>query len=568
VSRPKQRAVPARAPSPHRKREHVASLALLAVLALTPLALLVLPASCGGGFSVAPLAADASPEEDAGDVLIIQGREPDADASSGKRRDAGPNTRPAPPDGDNDDGKADGGEMHDVSDAGEAGPACASGAAPADGGCIANTSGVFVSATGTNAPGFGTMKKPYASISYALANLDGANAVYVCGSGASYSDQITVTAPVSLYGGLTCTSLPWTYSRAAVPQVMGTSPSSTLEVADVVGAVDVEDMAFFAPDANPASPGESSIAVFVSESTGVTFKRVTMTSGAGSTGATGSAGSAWTAPQAPTGGSAVGATGGAPAVCPCGSTAGTGGTATPTGGSQGTSGGPLVAAGTGGDGQGGEFGTPLVAACNAGQPGATAPAESGGVGQDGGGVLSSVGWDGGTGAAGAPGSEGQGAGGGSGGLSVLTTAGGGSGGGCGGCGGGPGGGGGAGGSSFALASVASAVTLDACTLTGGKGGTGGTGGAGQAGQPGGLAGAASSPGCTGGAGGNGGQAGGGGGGGGGYSVAVAYTIAEPTLINGTTTTGGTAGSGGPAGTGGTPAATPGSPGVAMGILGL
>jgi hypothetical protein len=449
---------------------------------------------------------------------------------------------------------------------GETGPGCTSGA-PARNGCVSDSTGVFVSTTGTDMPGFGTMEQPFASVSYAVGNVGPSAVVYVCGSGGGYTDQIPVVAGVSIYGGMSCSVTPWVYSAAFVPVVTGTTAGFTLQINAGGAKVDVEDMSFVAPSG--AAAGESSIAVMVNASTNVEFHRVKITSGEGAAGAMGGPGNAWTDPSAPVGGSTTTAgAGGLITICPCGSLAGAGGNGTPTAGTNGADGGPAVTGGSLGDGLGGIYNALGCGHGGSGDNGASAPAQPGGLGEDAGGTLTALGWSGGTGATGTAGGVGQGGGGGSGGANGGVNVGGGAGGGCGGCGGGPGIGGGAGGSSFALASVGSTVTLDDCRVLAGNGGNGGQGGSGQAGQPGGFAGTESSPGCNGGTGGAGGQAGGGGGGAGGYSVAIAYTMTEPTVKGGTTAKPGTGGGAGPAGTGGSMVPGPGSMGIAMGTLGF
>jgi uncharacterized membrane protein YgcG len=316
---------------------------------------------------------------------------------------------------------------------------CIVGGAPSENGCIMDSSGVFVATAakgGNDTSGLGTMLSPYATVSHAIAESHGATAIYVCGG--SYVDQITVSGALNLYGGLTCAGHVWAYSgdAASVPVVTGSTPSFTLEVNALAAAVHVDDMAFRAPDANAADLGESSIAVWVNASTNVTFQRVTMTSGAGAMGATGSSGDDWADASAPMGANATGGTGGASVACPCGSSIGGGGNAGVSPGS-GTSGGPVVDGGTGGDGLGGVFGSVTIDTCSNGNTGATAPDEGGGSGEDAGGTLSTSGWDGGGGGVGTSGGVGQGGGGGSGGRAAAASGiGGGSAGGCGGCGGG------------------------------------------------------------------------------------------------------------------------------------
>src|SRR5580692_4835351 len=102
----------------------------------------------------------------------------------------------------------DSGTSDDAADADGATP-CTPGAPPADNGCIADASGVFVSTGGSDTTGTGTMTLPYATVSHALSKLGKATAIYVCGG--SYTDQITVSSAVTLYGGLTCVSDVWVY---------------------------------------------------------------------------------------------------------------------------------------------------------------------------------------------------------------------------------------------------------------------------------------------------------------------------------------------------------------------
>ena len=47
-----------------------------------------------------------------------------------------------------------------------------------------------------------------------------------------------MSAPVSIYGGLTCASGKWAYLARAVPVVTGTAPSFALQIAVSAGAVD------------------------------------------------------------------------------------------------------------------------------------------------------------------------------------------------------------------------------------------------------------------------------------------------------------------------------------------
>jgi hypothetical protein len=490
---------------------------------------------------------------------------------------------------------------------------------PKDQPCVLDDAyGVFVAspapveggdAGSASATADGSMSRPYATIGQALVNLGSKTRVYVCNG--LYGEQVTITAAVSLYGGLSCAVGPagrvWNYVGGSA-QV--TAPSSTYAIwvgavaarggdagpeggvdggqdageggGPSVGPVTIEDMAFATPSAT--SPGGSSIAVFALSSS-VRLLRVALTAGAGADGAAGADGIAnpnFTGP-APRGGGQVytvgsggtgltSVSGGQGAINAClqygVSAGGDGGLGCMSLGTAGTAS-PPPAMIPGRDGQ------PLGAALPNGATAVTNDPGADGIAGDGGtaapaqvyGELSQTGWwasPGGDGAAGNPGQGGAGA---TdplyGACSAPTTTLGGGGGGAGGCGGAGGKGGGGGGASIALASVASTVVLEQCSLTTGAGGTGGAGGAGQDGQAAGGGGdsppaAGSAATAAGAAGGNGAGGSGGAGGTGGISVGVlhrASTITSDAVTNqsvmlGPPGAGGAAGSAGKHPTGG------------------
>jgi hypothetical protein len=333
------------------------------------------------------------------------------------------------------------------------------------------------------------------------------------------------------------------------------APSTTgyaLEVRDVDGEVVVEDVEFEAGDGVDA--GESSIAAFVSGSSDVTLRRVTLTAGNGADGGDGVlvpfTEDDFPEPASLNGNPAVDTTGGAANSCTC-----PGGAA-----STGAKGGDGDPAEAGEDGlpnhgsTGGEGGTP--GSCvpdGGGRDGANAPAPAAVSGAQTLGTLTSLGWSPNDGNDGATGLPGQGGGGGAG-----SAAGGGGGGGCGGCGGAGGGGGKGGGASIALVVVDSVVIVEESVLVAGDAADGGDGAEGQAEQQDddlgmatrGLGGGTLAPGaCTGGAGGIGSAGGTGGGGGGGVSAGIVWTgVAEPITDVATTITIGDAGGGGEGGT--------------------
>jgi hypothetical protein len=423
----------------------------------------------------------------------------------------------------------------------ETGVNCTPGAPPAQNGCITDASGVFVATAaegGSDTAGTGSMAQPYASITRALANLGPSMAIYICGG--DYVDQVRISVPVSLYGGLACATGKWAYLASAVPVLTGSSASFALQIAVPTGAVDVEDMGF---DGATAGAGESSIALWVNASSNVALHRVKVLGGSGGAGANGGAPTPnYTGATAPAGAVpasviGVGSAGGA-IICADGVTMSAGGqgyTRTVAG----TNGVPSYATspfmpdppantgalsmrgatpGTpGSDGEGG--GRAGVAAATAGAWSSSMSAWIPPVAENG--------------AAGGPG---QGGGGGgfidiavlSDGGEVTCTGGGGGAGGCGGAGGIAGT---SGGGSFGLLSLDSTLTLDHCEIVGGTAGKGGDGGQGESGQGPGAGGTGASVGnpyCGGGAGGYGQGGGGGAGGAAGPSIALAYIGTLPT----------------------------------------
>jgi len=452
----------------------------------------------------------------------------------------------------------------------EASAKCVPGAPPANNGCITDTSGVFVATVakgGSDTAGTGSMTQPFATITRALANLGTSPAIYVCGGG--YVDQITVTVPVSIYGGLTCAGGKWAYLASAVALETGSLASFALQIAVTTGAVDLEDMEI---EGATAAAGESSIAAWVNASSNVSLHRVKVVGGIGGAGANaGGAAPNYTAATAPVGGAGTGdvalgtpilAAVGGVNTCVDGTTShggfGGGSSQSPYTGI-GTSGLPsygtlpfapdpatntgaaasspanLVCATTfpGSDGEGG------------GKAGATAVAP-------GGWLLSASTWVPSSSGKGANGGPGQGGGGGN--VNNGDSSGNGAGGGgAGGCGGAGGLAGTSGGASFALLSIDSTVTLDQCTITGGLAGNGGNGSEGQPGQGPGTGG----PGgefdttCFGARGGYGQGGGGGAGGSAGPSAALAYVGTKPVYGSDTTIaafdTAATPGTGGAAG---------------------
>ncbi len=517
--------------------------------------------------------------------------------------------------------------------------ACDSSAAPHDEPCVLNEAlGVFVAPPASVDAGLdasadaasfdaasedGSTQRPYRTIGQALSHMGGRTRIYVCNG--LYSEQVTITSPVAIYGGLSCSAvdggLSWSYVGGNAQVIALTSAHAlaitgvgSLQDAGVDGAageagigasVTIEDMAFASPSATTA--GSSSIAASITASS-VQLVRVTLTAGRGADGAPGADGT--TNPNfagaAPDGSpqsldsNGYGISGGAGGVNTClllgNSAGGDGGAGCSVDAGFGTPGtsnpiAPITMAGRDGLPRGTVLSDGGATAVD--DPGADGLPGDGGTGADGApgdagtatpgyGMLSSTRWIPSAGSDGALGNPGQGGAGGSDPLantncSTPVTSIGGGGGGAGGCGGAGGKGGLGGGASIALVSFASNVDLRLCVLSTGAGGTGGAGGSGQDGQSGGAGGDdgntsyVHAPGAPGG---NGAGGSGGFGGTGGISVGVLYegsvmTYDDATRLNITIGPPGAGGAAGPAGrhpTGGTLSTgsdgNPGNPGVA------
>lgn len=480
--------------------------------------------------------------------------------------------------------------------------------APREEPCVlADPYGVFVApaANGGDDTGDGSMAHPFATLAKALSTSK--SNVFVCNG--SYSENVTVTSAVRVYGGLSCPDDGgaglWTYTGGVATITAPSAVSPALSVTDAGDAgITIQDLTFSMPDQarqgwNPATgDGTSSIAAWIASST-VTLTRVTLVAGTGSDGAPGSDGvAASNYPLLADGGADPAPRGLVASDPPEGGAGGSGGWivcangASPTGGAGGAASTPplVVSSGFPGappssnstesmqNGAGGSLANPddpldVEGGCP-GNPGADgmpgAPAAAATVY----GSLSADGWTPSSGGNGTPGGPGQGGGGGSGaavefyGQPQPEP---GSGGAAGGCGGTGGGGGHGGGASIALLSVSSTIALSGCTLRVGKGGNGGPGGAGQSGQGGGE----SSGGvanvtepdlvpCAGGAGGAGAGGSGGAGGTAGVAAGIVFTGSAPTYDSKTVILPGLAGSPGQPGAGGPHGVNPSRLGLATG----
>jgi hypothetical protein len=432
---------------------------------------------------------------------------------------------------------------------------------------VAESCGVFVSSSlgaDDSEADRGTKDKPFKSITAAL-NKANVTRVYACAE--SFSEPVTISTAVELYGALDCKKS-WAYVGA-------TTKTSLKADADTVpltltGDATVEDFAITAVDA--ATDGASSIAV-IADQAKASFARCALVAGAGKVGL---AGTTPTDPVGPPDSSNVAIKGNDGTMACASMAVNVGGlpkendlcpsaTGGPVGGLGGSG---LVATGSNGDlqptasnqtalgGLGQPNADPLwscTAGSGLGSSGTNGAAGTSGDGATGASSLGALDMSGYTGAPGQSGSlapPGQGGGGGGGAKGKASCAGAsGGGGGAGGCGGKGGLGGKAGGASIALVSLGATLLFEKVTIKAGVGGDGGNGGDGQIGGSGGKGGTGGTGSgtlnaCDGGNGGQGGQGGKGGGGRGGHAIGIAYTGAVMPSTKGAAFTKGTPGKGG------------------------
>jgi hypothetical protein len=422
--------------------------------------------------------------------------------------------------------------------------------------CVVDALGVFVDPTNGSDTNSGTKSGPFKTIATALSRRAGKPRLYLCEG--TYTERVTLSDAVSIFGGFACGS--WNFSggkAALVPNEEGI----VLTFKDVAAPMLVSDVRAVAKSATAA--GDSSIAAFVANSASVAFNRVELIAGEGRVGLTGAPGVPGTVVKTSVGDATLngnpatsGTTPGEAKECTCS----TGGVS--TGGAGGTGGGKDGSPNLGGlapiDGAGGSTNT----ACPAGgfgHSGADAANAPGAPRITRLGTLDASGWKPEKGAAGPNGTPGQGGGGGGGGKDAASAGGGG---GCGGCGASGGTGGSGGGASVALLMLQSRASIAASALIATNAGNAGAGAAGGTASASVGTGFAGWPqGCQAGDGGKGGNGGAGAGGAGGISVGILYKGTKPTL-EATTVTTGTFGS---KGAGGAPS-NPGIDGVRADLL--
>jgi len=461
--------------------------------------------------------------------------------------------------------------------AGSVEPGCDGTVSPDTDKCVIDDQfGIFVSQTGDDKAGDGSMLKPLAKISTALAAAvnQKINRVYVCASLTPYSEAtLDIPDGVSVFGGFTCDKPQWAYDPSQ-KSIFDASSAVGATIDAAVTGVTLQDLRIQAADAvsSPNMPGSSSFGMVITNSKNILLKRVEVDAGKGSKGADGAngvKGADGADAKSPQNG-ATGTCDGTPKIprgswptqSACGVLGGDGGDgkigSSPDGQENGGGGTPKTNVVPPVPQSGGKAAT-TFGKNNAGEDG---PHGAGGIDGSNGGVAPKIGafkvdgYSPADGSDGMPGFPGQGGGGGGASFGSDTCVGSSGGaGGMGGCGGGQGTKGLGGGASTGILSWNSAVVLDACKIVAAAGGAGGVGGnaaLGGVGKMGGAGGLVNSglnigPGGAGGFGGLGGNGGSGSGGTGGPSYAVVFAGTQPTTDASSelkVTDGGAAGSGG------------------------
>lgn len=171
------------------------------------------------------------------------------------------------------------------------GSTCDMSKGPSEEACLIDDEfGIFVSPLGDDTSGNGTKQSPYKTLGKAVTEASSASKhVFACDDGSGYTETSTLTLDASfdglgLFGGFDCAS--WSYSTTARAKLTGAATAVRIE--NVPASARVEDFDVSAVDATTA--GESSLAMFVSNSEGLTLRRVALTAGKGADGAPGTNG--------------------------------------------------------------------------------------------------------------------------------------------------------------------------------------------------------------------------------------------------------------------------------------
>ena len=147
-------------------------------------------------------------------------------------------------------------------------------------GAVADTCGVFVSSSkGSDTTGKGTKEAPYQTLGKALGEAKG-QPVYACGE--AFSEPVTLSASVELYGALDCAKgKRWAYDASTKTQLTAGADEVPLSLTTAASGSAVYDFAVTA--ANAMKAGGSSIAV-LDEQADLTLERVDVGAGAGKDG--------------------------------------------------------------------------------------------------------------------------------------------------------------------------------------------------------------------------------------------------------------------------------------------
>lgn len=433
-------------------------------------------------------------------------------------------------------------------------------------GAVADTCGIFVSSSlGDDATVQGTKANPFKTLAAAVAAAGQAKVpVYACAE--SFTEPVTVTATLALFGGLDCT-MGWIHVQDAKTTLTAAADTVPLTLSNAASSVQIVDFKVEAVGATV--DGGSSIAV-IADAVAASFTRCELTAGNGVKGADGMMPAMTPGPTKASDMLIAGndgsdacsnptmVLGGLPKennLCGLGSNpvGGVGGTGFVGFGANGSASPANVQTALGGTGQPGLGAWSCVAGFvgDGGLNGETGMDGAGAAGMTALGQLTLAGYVGVSGLSGGDGKPGQGGGGGGAAKGKANCAGAsGGGGGTGGCGGLGGTGGKAGGASIGLVSLGATLSFATVSITVGNGGAGGDGGEGRIGKTGGIGGlggvgsGTALSACDGGKGGAGGFGGKGGGGRGGHVIGIAASGSTAPNATTVTFTKGTPGDGG------------------------
>ena len=149
--------------------------------------------------------------------------------------------------------------------------------------CVDDTIGLFVNGKDGSDANSGVKGAPLKTIGAAVQKADSQHTrIYVCAGAYTEGVKIATGSKVAgIFGGFSCSD--WSYAGGAPSAVVTSTGGYALEVNNLNTNLTVEDVEFDSPDAQEA--GASSIAVFITQSTGVILKRVNAKAGKGADGA-------------------------------------------------------------------------------------------------------------------------------------------------------------------------------------------------------------------------------------------------------------------------------------------